>query len=141
MKGAEVISVFDVVPDSEHVCDNCSTVTLGRDLMPIHDLDQRLDPGGTVPSGECPDCCALVYPKVGRRVYVLVIDNAYGTNVSVHSSRIGARDALYAYVMKNWPTDRDIPIPEDKDIAIDNYFVVECDGSEWTLTEPCEVDS
>ncbi|MCV7247671.1 hypothetical protein H7J07_05460 [Mycobacterium koreense] len=28
---------------------------------PIPDLDERLEPGGVVPAGECPSCGALAY--------------------------------------------------------------------------------
>ena len=45
-------------------CDNCSwkgTPKIGLEDIP--DLSQRLDEGGTVPSGECPKCGALCYEK------------------------------------------------------------------------------
>ena len=49
-----------------HVCENCGRKWTDGDLNVrwpnIPDLHERLDPGGTVPSGECPDCRALVYP-------------------------------------------------------------------------------
>jgi len=49
-----------------HVCQNCGARPLDGDLSVrwpnIPNLHERLDPGGTVPSGECPDCGALVYP-------------------------------------------------------------------------------
>lgn len=55
-----------------HRCDNCGTEYEEEDLEDagkfgldaIPDLTQRLDAGGLVPSGECPDpeCGALVYP-------------------------------------------------------------------------------
>jgi hypothetical protein len=39
----------------------------------IPDLLQRIGPGGTVPSGECPDCGALVYPlNAPARVAILL---------------------------------------------------------------------
>jgi hypothetical protein len=48
-----------------HICDNCESLFGTDDLMNIFpgipSLSERLDPGGTVPSGECPDCGALVY--------------------------------------------------------------------------------
>lgn len=43
-------------------CDNCRKVHSEENLVDPKDLGQRLDPGGTVPSGECPDCGALCYP-------------------------------------------------------------------------------
>jgi hypothetical protein len=33
----------------------------GRTLHQIHHLADRLDPGGVVPAGECPECGALAY--------------------------------------------------------------------------------
>lgn len=55
-------------PQSETVtCDNCSQ-TFEREfieehhgLHTIHHLYLRLDVGGTVPAGECPECGAFVY--------------------------------------------------------------------------------
>lgn len=45
-------------------CDNCPWTGLGRDLNPILDAGERLDPeGGIVPAGECPVCGALAYVK------------------------------------------------------------------------------
>ena len=49
------------------VCDNCGRKYEERDLSRLYpdipDLLVRLDPGGTVPAGECPACGALVYPE------------------------------------------------------------------------------
>lgn len=59
-------------------CDGCgrrfsSTEELERVFPDIPDLLQRLDAGGTVPSGECPLCGALVYREQGRvRVGILL---------------------------------------------------------------------
>lgn len=47
-----------------HRCDNCDSLftdeTLPKTLDQVRDLEQRLDPGSEVPSGEC-DCGALTY--------------------------------------------------------------------------------
>ncbi len=45
-------------------CDNCGTVYDEEDLKQVRKLHERVDPGGTMPSGECPvpDCGALCYP-------------------------------------------------------------------------------
>lgn len=49
----------------EHKCDNCETVLTDEQLVSkfpdIEGIFERLEPGGTVPSGECP-CGALAYP-------------------------------------------------------------------------------
>ncbi len=55
-------------------CDNCGHETtdgkLKVRLADIPDLQQRLDVGGVVPAGECPQCGALTY----------IIDKPAGTN-------------------------------------------------------------
>lgn len=43
------------------VCDNCRLYCAVSELDPIVDLEQRLDPGGVVPAGQCPSCGALSY--------------------------------------------------------------------------------
>lgn len=44
-------------------CDNCDWNGPDKKLItPIPDLEQRIEPGGEVPSGECPGCGALCYP-------------------------------------------------------------------------------
>jgi hypothetical protein len=50
--------------DGYHECANCGEVWPANKLAPIKDLDQRIELGGMVPSGECPDvsCGALCYP-------------------------------------------------------------------------------
>ena len=49
-------------------CDNCGCETTEKKLKvrlaAIPGLNMRLDPGGTVPAGECPKCGALTYPAV-----------------------------------------------------------------------------
>lgn len=61
----EVIEERDI--EIKHQCDNCgeklSDYRIGNRLWPhIPDLGERLDPGGVVPSGECPQCQGLCYP-------------------------------------------------------------------------------
>lgn len=43
-------------------CDNCGAVLQDEELAEILDYFERVEPGGTVPSGECPNCHALCYP-------------------------------------------------------------------------------
>jgi hypothetical protein len=47
-----------------HDCDNCEAEWADADLEPIADLSSRIDPGGTVPSGQCPGCGSLCYPAL-----------------------------------------------------------------------------
>lgn len=59
-------------------CDNCwalfkGTGKLARVFPDIPGLLSRIEPGGMVPAGECPDCGALVYPlNAPVRVAVLL---------------------------------------------------------------------
>jgi hypothetical protein len=46
-----------------HICDNCRWK--GMDPLPVKDLEKRIEPGGLVPSGECPTCGCLCYPIYG----------------------------------------------------------------------------
>lgn len=44
-------------------CDNCGWI--GKPLFELHEISnllQRIEPGGVVPSGECPKCDCLCYP-------------------------------------------------------------------------------
>lgn len=43
------------------VCANCDWQGDDSQVNPIQDIMQRIDPGGTVPAGECPKCGALCY--------------------------------------------------------------------------------
>lgn len=46
------------------LCDGCGYAWQPKDIIPLEftpDLNTRLDPGGVVPAGECPECHALVY--------------------------------------------------------------------------------
>lgn len=42
-------------------CENCGLDTGSDFIEPIHDAEQRLEPGRETPAGECPDCGALVW--------------------------------------------------------------------------------
>lgn len=45
-------------------CDNCGLIIdddTEMQMNPIRDLEQRIEPGGVVPAGECPECGALMY--------------------------------------------------------------------------------
>jgi hypothetical protein len=46
-----------------HICDNCGMDWHIDSLEEINDYSLRVDAGGTVPSGECPECGSLCYPK------------------------------------------------------------------------------
>jgi hypothetical protein len=48
--------------DGKHRCDNCGKTWKADELEGIKDLDNRVDAGSVVPSGQCPECGALCYP-------------------------------------------------------------------------------
>ncbi|MEB3022938.1 MULTISPECIES: hypothetical protein [Mycolicibacter] len=46
----------------QYECGNCALILGDEEQMnEIRDLEQRIDPGGVVPAGECPECGALMY--------------------------------------------------------------------------------
>jgi len=51
-----------------HRCENCQRMIDAKDylidLARVDKLSERIEPGGVVPSGECPGCASLVYPYV-----------------------------------------------------------------------------
>ena len=53
--------VTNLPDDTQCACDNCGKVTSMIDLEMITDIEERLDPGGIIPAGECPECGALAY--------------------------------------------------------------------------------
>ena len=50
-------------------CGDCEKVWEDAELAEIHNLTQRMEPGDTYPSGECPDCGALCTPYEGPKLY------------------------------------------------------------------------
>jgi hypothetical protein len=62
-------------------CDNCNAKYEREDRLKhvfpdIPDLLVRIEPGGTVPAGECPGCGALVYP-VKESTVLTALRHAY----------------------------------------------------------------
>ena len=45
-----------------HQCDDCSSLWEDHELTDIKDASMRTEPGGVIPSGQCPHCAALCYP-------------------------------------------------------------------------------
>jgi hypothetical protein len=48
-------------PGTKHVCDNCGRTFSKEQLARIERLEERIEAGAIVPSGQCPDCGALCY--------------------------------------------------------------------------------
>lgn len=51
-----------VKTDKPNECDDCGKKFTDEELKEVRHLSMRVDPGGTMPSGECPKCGALCYP-------------------------------------------------------------------------------
>ena len=57
----------------KHVCDNCKGLFESSEIGGMEtNLHLRTEPGGVVPSGECPKCGALVYPENSGKVFIVV---------------------------------------------------------------------
>ena len=76
-----------------HECDNCGKEFSWKNLKPIRDLTGRLDAGGIVPTGECPDCGALCYPVVVKVEETL--DSLQATRQRLVSDLNRALDAVF----------------------------------------------
>jgi len=55
-----------VTGDKPHQCDDCGRRLSDDELEPIRKESMRTEPGGTVPSGQCPDCGALAFLKAKK---------------------------------------------------------------------------
>jgi hypothetical protein len=68
---------LDQAPDLTKACkcDNCNwrgpQAYLGKQLDETPDLNDRLDPGGEVPAGECPKCGCFAYFVAGTYIGVV----------------------------------------------------------------------
>ena len=58
MTATRLIYIHDGRPVA---CASCAWAGPASHTAPINDIGQRLDPGSTVPAGECPKCGALAY--------------------------------------------------------------------------------
>ena len=52
--------------EAKHECDNCGGIYSEAEMLEIQHLEQRIDTGGIVPSGECPNCGCLCY-LIGKK--------------------------------------------------------------------------
>jgi hypothetical protein len=94
-----------------YVCDNCENEYEGdedlkRVFPDIPGLLQRLDPGGTVPAGECPECGALVYPRKDPVRVLILVDG--GLVQDILADRVGVEAAVL---------DQDLEGVDDEEIA------------------------
>lgn len=71
-------------------------------------------------------------------VFVVIIDHAHGTNVSVHATETGAMDAVFAYVDQEWESEglleKEGPIDNfSTEKAIELYFEEMEDSETWDV--------
>ena len=125
-------------------CDNCDhemwESSLLYPLSEVVDLVERLTPGGTVPSGECPKCDSLIYPI--EPVKEISTVNVISMNCGQVSS------------MKSWPDNDEgvkaaeryfkqaiiaagCPTGEVDDALEDGIYEAEPTGHDILLTHSC----
>jgi hypothetical protein len=88
-------------PSTSH-CDNCEWrgITPAEGLGNIPDLAERIDPGGIVPSGECPECGCLCYLDGNEAMDVATVLAEFMAAVeAVGTKRVGREwpDLLLVY--------------------------------------------
>jgi len=67
-------------------CDNCRQRWTEAQLKDAKDIEERLEPGGEVPAGECPGCgalCYLIKKKVRTRAVVLPNEDGQAQSVLI----------------------------------------------------------
>lgn len=129
---------FCMPDDSKHKCQNCGRIVLGKDLRVIRDLDERIYPGETVPSGECPHCLALTSVYKRRRhqtVHVATVHHKHGTDVYVDWTKRGLISQLAEFAKDWWSDYCDGKMPRGKKARVEQYFEA-ANGHEWAdMTE------
>lgn len=110
----------------KHICNNCGAKWDKENVIYVFDLQQRVDPGGIMPIGECPDCGALCYPAKKRsptkKIYLGIITGEYGSVIFAHQTKKGLTNAIYKFVKKWWEEDKMGALPKKKQEAVDRYF-------------------
>jgi hypothetical protein len=71
----------EVIEENTCRCDNCDWTGPESAVNEAKDLSDRLDPGGVVPAGECPECGCLAY-----------LDTTGGESNDVHLEIVKALD-------------------------------------------------
>lgn len=63
-------------------------------------------------------------------VVILVISHKHGLDYGVYYTGQEAWDTLYDYVCEFWDTEEMGPVPDDQQLAVDDYFEYHL-GNEW----------
>ena len=71
-----------------HCCDNCGNIWHHTELHDISDMEQRLTPGSTVPSGQCPDtgCGSLTFSVLSDKDVEEVLAVTVGVTAYIDTS-------------------------------------------------------
>lgn len=121
-------------------CDNCGWEGTAEQTVEINDPSERLDAGGTVPAGQCPeeDCGALAYlvtPKPPGN------QGKAGVGEKVTScARCGSKNVQVCLPAWFWVND-DMALAdydaEAQPLAGGEFFCADCEGTEHGgLTKP-----
>lgn len=105
------ISIDDDAPCH---CGDCEWTGPGSDLQMVTDIQERIDPGSTVPAGECPDCGALAYTDAS-----LADEQAQAKRDAASRAMLaalGKAAAGFATIANNAPQDSAIRL-----VALDNF--------------------
>lgn len=98
-------------------CDNCDHVCKDGQANAIKDLFQRVEAGGIMPGGECPECGALMYPTKDKPKNVkmrLVLEVEYVPNGTTKKCLTEMLKAIADRAYDNGLMTDDTPAEVDK---------------------------
>jgi hypothetical protein len=105
----------------KHRCDNCGAIWDRDELRDIHDFWERVEPGGIMPSGQCPnpDCRALCYPVPAdsdlARAHTIVVTVKGGCIQAIDNIPSGFRLRVLDFDMEDYDQDNEsIKVINDK---------------------------
>jgi len=86
-------------------CENCGHLWPAAALEEIHDYWERVEPGGVVPLGECPniECGALCYPSYG---YVYDLEQRLSTMQDVLARLLAWAESMGGWEAPVWEEAR-----------------------------------
>ncbi|TSA39703.1 hypothetical protein D4R30_00655 [archaeon] len=111
-KDTLTMGMFQLTDADKVECQNCEWKGTGVDVNPIQDIYERIEPGETVPAGECPECGCLARlvsePEAAAptsTVYYVTVDDSednlvHGV-VEAPTPQAAAILALQSYLLDN----------------------------------------